>query len=527
MDRELGITLCLVLLLCYQGNTMSQAPCPDRCQCFSQTQVLCSDERMTSLPQNISRKVKDFIVMTTSLAYLFPTSLQESPQLSKLIFVNNGLRDINARAFDNLTELQELEISGNPWLERLFPGTFSKQGNLIKLMLNFNRFNTILPGMFDSLEALEILQMRGNLISHLPTVLFQNLQNLRVLDLSQNMLEKVESEILFGLAQLETLKLNYNLIDSLSSDTFHNVTQLTELNLEGNKISDLPHKIFSLLTKLEVLNLRGNLLSTFSTEVFGIVPSSLKELTLKGNRLIELSSHSLSSLNSLTHLSLSSNQLSKLPVDLFKNLTALENLDLSENQLTSLPEKIFYDLSKVKVMHLHNNNLSEVDAKLFEDQFSLQQLYLSDNQLQTLPLGFFDPLVFQHVLRLHGNPWQCDCHMWYLHDWVQKNGPDVEELDKVYCKGPSPLRGRTIASVDKEQLVCHKSDDEKPDLGNCILQATNDTMTIKCKVNKCSPQKVKVQFLEDDGTVHEHIVKKEWPEHSQCNNETMTVTPTP
>uniref|UniRef100_A0A3B4UA73 Carboxypeptidase N subunit 2-like n=1 Tax=Seriola dumerili TaxID=41447 RepID=A0A3B4UA73_SERDU len=313
MNKELGLTLSLVLLFCHKGNTESHTSCPYKCQCFTSVQVLCADERMISLPRNMSKQVKDFIIMTSAVAYLLPHTLEESPQLTKIVFLNNALRSIHAQAFDHLTELHELEISGNPWLEHLFLGTFSKQRNLTKLLLNFNRFKAILPGMFDSLKQLETLQMKGNIISDLPTFLFLNLHNLRVLDLSQNKLEGVKRETFSGLARLEILKINNNLISNLTSDTFHNI------------------------------------------------------------------SHDLTSLSDII---LSSNQLSKLPEDIFRNITLLENLDLSENQLTFLPERIF-------------------------NQTFIQQLYLSDNQL-------------------HGNPWRCDCHMWYLHDWVLRNSLDVE-----------------------------------------------------------------------------------------------------
>ncbi|KAF7669756.1 hypothetical protein LDENG_00124370 [Lucifuga dentata] len=524
MDKEISVTLCLLLLLCYKGDTVSQTFCPAKCQCFSHAQVLCADERMTSLPKNISTQVREFIIMTTPLMYLLPNTLQESPQLIKLIFLNNALRSIHSQAFEDLEQLEELEISGNPWLEQLFLGTLSKQGNLTNLLLNFNRFKSVLLGTFDALKQLETLQMKGNIITHLPTNLFLNLHNLRVLDLSQNNLQEVQRETFSGLGRLKILKVNHNFIHSLSADTFHNVSQLTELSLEGNKISELAHNIFSVLTKLEVLNLRGNLLTTFSSKIFGIDLSALKELNLKGNKLTELTS--LSSLTSLTHLILSSNQLSNLPNDIFNNLTALENLDLSENQFTLLPEKIFYELFSMQVVHLHKNSLSKVDANLFESQLLIQQVYLSDNQLQTLPLGFLDPFVLQHTLRLHGNPWRCDCHMWYLHDWLLKNSQDVEMLEKVFCKGPEFLRGQTVASIDRDQLVCQISKDEMPDVSNCALQATNDTMIIKCKVDKCSPLIVKVQLQEEDGSIKEHILKREFPNYLQCTNETMTVSPT-
>jgi len=519
MDKELGRILFLVLLLCRRGNTQSQTLCPYRCLCFTSVQILCSDERMISLPRNMSRQVKDFILVNSAVSYLFSPTLEESPQLTKLIFLNNALRSVHAQAFEHLTELQELEISGNPWLAHLYLGTFSKQDNLTKLLLNFNGFKTVLPGMFDSLKQLETLQMKGNIISDLPTFLFLNLQNLRVLDLSQNKLEDVKRETFSGLARLEILKMKNNLISNLTSNLFHNISQLIELHFDGNKISELADDIFFVLTKLKVLNLRGNLLTTFSDKVFGFETTHLMELNLKGNRLTELSS--LGSLTSITDLILSSNHLSHLPEDVFRNVTALENLDLSENQLTRLPEMIFHDLARIKAINLNKNNLSNVDGKLFEDQLLLQQLYLSDNQLGTLPQGLFDPFVIQHTVRLHGNPWKCDCRMSYLHDWVLTNSRDVEMLDRVVCASPGYLGRRAVVSIDKEQLVCPVSRDDVPDLRGCSLQAVGDTVIINCKMDKCSPLTVKVQFQEDDGSIKEHILRNE----PKCRNETITEIP--
>ncbi|XP_051246681.1 LOW QUALITY PROTEIN: carboxypeptidase N subunit 2-like [Dicentrarchus labrax] len=518
MDKDRSLILFLVLLLCHKGNTDIQTSCPYKCQCFTPVQVLCADAGMSSLPRNTSRQVKDFIIMSSSLAYLFSHTLEESPQLTKLIFLNNALRSIHSKSFEHLAKLQELEISGNPGLEDLYVGTFAKQGNLTKLVLNFNRFKTVLPGMFDSLKQLETLQMKGNIISDLPTFLFLNLHNLRVLDLSQNQLEGVKSETFSGLARLDTLKMNYNLISILASDTFHNISQLTELHLEGNTISELADGIFFMLTELKVLNLRGNLLTTFSDKVFGFEATNLKELNLKGNRLTELSS--LSSLTFLTDLILSCNQLSTLPQDIIRNVTVLENLDLSENQLTSLPEMIFHGLFSIKAIHLNNNNLTNVDAKLFEDQLLIQQLYLSENQLETLPPGLLDPFVLQHTVRLHGNPWKCDCHMWYLHDWVLRNSQDIEMLERMLCESPGYLSRLPVVSIDKDQLLCRLSKDEMPDVTRCSQEASNDTVIIKCKVDKCSPLTVKVQFQEDDGGIKEHILK-----NSHCSNETMIKSP--
>ncbi|XP_028988367.1 carboxypeptidase N subunit 2 [Betta splendens] len=522
MDTDWGLTLLLVLLLCHRGGAESFPACPYRCQCFTPAQVMCADERMSYLPGDVSAEVRDLTVMTSSLAYLFPHTLAGSPQLTRLVFLNNILRSVHAHAFVNLTQLQELEISGNPWLEHLHLGTFSMQGNLTQLLLNFNKFQTLLPGIFDSLKQLESLQMRGNAIAILPAFLFQNLHNLRILDLSQNNLQEVQIETFTGLAAVAILKLNNNNISNLKHGTFHNLSHLEELHLGWNKISQLDDDIFSVLTKLKVLSLRGNLLTTFSGKVFGSEAPNLKELNLKGNKLTELSS--LGRLASLTDLILASNRLSNLSEGVFGNVTLLERLDLSENRLAFLPERIFSELRGMKALHLHGNNISEVGAGLFRDQSAVEQLYLSDNRLEALPPGLFDPFDAQPTVRLHGNPWRCDCRMWHLHDWVLRNGEVIEMPDRVMCRRPEYLRGRPVASIDKEQLVCPVPRGETVDASGCSLQASGDMMVVTCKVHKCSPFTVKVQFQGDAGNIQEHVMKNV-PEPSFCSNETTSKPP--
>lgn len=451
--------------------------------------------------------------MSSDLQYLFSHTLAESTQLTKLVFLNNALRSIHSQAFEHLAELQELEISGNARLDNLFPGTFEKLGNLTRLMLNYNAFRSMPPGMFDSLKQLETLQMRGNIISDLPPFLFRSLYNLFVLDLSLNKLRGVNKKLFSGLDRLEILKINNNLISNLTADAFHNVSQLIELHLEGNRISELPDDVFFVLTELKVLNLRGNLLTTFSDRVFGFNTSHLKELNLKGNKLKEL--HPLGSLSSISDLILSSNQLSRLPEDVFWNLTALEYLDLSENQLASLPGTIFNGLLGMKTIHLNHNNLSKLDPKMFEDQAVIEQLFLSDNKLETLPPGLLDHFIMQYTMRLHGNPWKCDCHMRYLHDLVLGNSRDVEMLDKMLCESPGFLKRRPVASIERDQLVCSWSDG----LGRCSQETHNNTMVVKCKVDKFPPMTVKMQLEDGDGSVKEHVLNLQ-PQLSRCRNET-------
>lgn len=388
------------------------------------------------------------------------------------------------------------------------------QRNLTKLMLNYNRFKTVLQGMFANLKQLDTLQMKGNIISNLPPLIFFNMTSLKVLDLSLNKLEGVTRQTFAGLGKLEILKLNHNLLRNLSSDLFSDVAKLMELHLEGNKISQLSENIFTNLVNLELLNLRGNLLKTFSGDIFGL-SSNLRELNLKGNDLSEFAP--LGNLSSLTALDLSSNQLSTLHGDVFKNITSLETLYLYDNHISVLPEIVFNDLFHLKVVDLQANNLSKIEPRLFEDQTLIEKLYLSNNQLQTLPEGLMDMFSIHHMLRLHGNPWKCDCGLWYLHDWVSRNGHRVEMLEKTLCESPGFLNRRSLDSVDKEQLVCHVAKEHSVDVRNCLLQVTGDAVIIKCKVETCLPLTVKVQLQDEGGKVKEFVVRNQETNSTQCS----------
>lgn len=513
------LLLLLLLRCCPEANTDSQISCPLRCQCFTPAQVLCAYGGLPYLPRNTSSRILEFMIMSSELHYLFSHTLPHSPHLTKLVFLNNQLHSIHSQAFQHLVELQELEISGNPALVQLLPGTLSKQGNLTTLMLNHNNLEALLPDAFESLTKLEFLQLKGNNITEVPWFLFRHLQELRVLDLSLNKLTMLREETFAGLTGLEVLRISSNLVENLPPDTFHNCSELTEIHLESNRISEVANDTFA-LAKLKVLNLQRNLLTTFSDRVFGRQAQNLTELNLSGNRLIEVSP--LGRLTSLSTLLLSSNHLHELPRDFFRDMHALDYLDLSENQLTLLPEMLFIDLIGIRVMHLHKNNLSRLEPRQFESQSLLQQLYLSDNQLKSLPEGVFDPLAIHHTMRLHGNPWRCDCHLIYLHDWTLKNSQSVEMLDRVLCERPLFLHKRPVASVTSEQLVCWQSGEQAPDLSPCRQEIHNDTLTVRCRVGKGSPVSVRVQFLEKDGQVHEHVVQKLSNCSHQVENETST-----
>lgn len=519
----------LFLLQIYQSGALSTNTtftCPSLCQCFSATTVICSELLMKALPEDIPVHATTLIILASGLRKI--TIQEHLGNLTKLVFLSNPVQNLSHAAFKGLTNLEELEISGS-LLVALEDGTFNKLDKLTKLLLNNNRIKILAPSIFDTLEKLETLQLRGNMLEYLHTTQFHKLSNLQELDLSSNKLSTIQTS---ELNQLKKLDLGFNQITSLSLDTFSGNPQLQILSLKGNKITKIAVGLFNHLNNLEELNLRDNKIMELSA---GLFPTYLQKLNLRGNALIHLSSSAFTGLYNLTHLDLSQNMLSSLPAKLFQNLSSLEHLDLSENVLQELANTAFRGLLQISTINLQKNNLTSLEADLFIDQGRMSRLGLARNRLENLSYGVLEPLDFECLLSLHGNPWRCDCDLAYFYEWMSFYSTKVEDLSQVYCANPKPLRGMSLTTMNKEQLVCmnrsisetQSSTDQATSADSdrhCSLQEANGIIVVSCKFRKCPDIKLDVRFHQEDGKPYNYTLTETWPKSVQCLNGTMILT---
>lgn len=522
----------LFLLQLYQNGVLSinsTFTCPSPCQCFSATTVICSDLLMKALPEDIPIHATTLIILSSGLRNI--TNLEHLGILTKLIFLSIPVQNVSHDAFKGLTNLEELEISGSI-LMALEAGTFNKLDKLTKLLLNNNKIKILAPSIFDSLEKLETLQLRGNMLENLHTTQFHKLSNLQELNLSFNKFSTIQTS---ELSKLKKLDLGMNQITSLSLDTFSGNPRLQILSLKGNKITSIRAGLFNYLNNLEELNLRDNKIMELSA---GLFPSNLQKLTLRGNALIRLSSSAFTGLHNLTQLDLSQNMLSSLPAELFQNLSSLEHLDLSQNVLQELASTVFRGLLRISTIDLQKNNLTSLEAELFTDQGMMSRLGLAMNRLENLSYGVFEPLDFECLLNLRGNPWRCDCDLLYFYEWMSFYSNKVEDLSQVFCANPKPLRGMSLTTMNKEQLVCinglnrsvsetQSSTDQTTSADSdrhCSLQEANGIIVVSCKLKKCPDIKLDVHFHQTDGKPYNYTLTEAWPESVQCLNGTMILT---
>ncbi|KAG8554537.1 hypothetical protein GDO81_003821 [Engystomops pustulosus] len=103
---------------------------------------------------------------------------------------------------------------------------------------------------------------------------------------------------------LKTLYLAENEISKLPARAFAGLPNLEWLDLSKNKLDDsgLSHDVFKNLTKLKRLNLDGNRLTALPQ-----LPTSLQELKVNDNKLLELNQHSFRGLGNLLTLEMEGN----------------------------------------------------------------------------------------------------------------------------------------------------------------------------------------------------------------------------
>lgn len=212
-----------------------------------------------------------------------PSSLKE------LYLYNNNFQSVTAVDFENLTNLEILDISGNCPRCYNVPFPCNPCPNNAPLQISKEAFK--------KLTKLKTLRMHSNSLTYVAPEWFDSTKELRVLDLSSNHLARdigvtVFPQVLYKLQELD-LSFNYELQrypQTLRlSQSFESLSSLKILRLQGFVFQQLkPESIAPLkhLTRLEVLDLGTNFIKMTNL-------STLMEL--KSFKIINLSNNKISS----------------------------------------------------------------------------------------------------------------------------------------------------------------------------------------------------------------------------------------
>lgn len=148
-------------------------------------------------------------------------------------------------------------------------------------------------------------------------------------------------------------------------------------------------------------------------------------------------------------------------------------LNLGGNLLTNVSKTWFSDLVELEVLYLDRNSLLAIEERSFENLTSLITLHLNSNNLTALPFPVFQPVYFLGRLYLFKNPWECDCSLEWLKEWMES----YKLVRNIPCASPS-----SVAGLDLGEVVFGRAN------GSCVdppeLNATAFTAVLSTTENR-------------------------------------------
>ncbi|XP_006265284.3 nyctalopin, partial [Alligator mississippiensis] len=295
---------------------------------------------------------------------------------------------------------------------------FGTLPSLKSLSLNHNNISFITPGAFKGLPSLTELKMAHNeYIRYLHTRTFTPLKRLIKLDLADCNLFNIPDRIFIELPALQELFCFQNNFRRIPG-AIRNMENLTHIYLERNRIEAVAHNSLQGLTRLKYLNLQDNRINVIHDRAF-------------------------QDCQKMEYLYLNDNLLSDFPETSFSGLRHLKMLSLGGNFLRNVSHTWFQDLVELEILHLDRNRISYIEEGAFENLTSLISLHLNSNDLTTLPFSVFQPVYFLGRLYLFRNPWECDCRLEWLKEWME----NYRLVRDIPCASPSSVAGIDLMDV--------------------------------------------------------------------------------
>ncbi|EPY81129.1 slit 2 isoform 2-like protein [Camelus ferus] len=306
--------------------------------------------------------------------------------------------------------------------------------------------------------------------------------------------------------------LNANKINCLRVDAFQDLHNLNLLSLYDNKLQTIAKGTFSPLRAIQTMHLAQNpficdchlkwladYLHTNPIETSGARCTSPRRLANK--RIGQIKSKKF-------RCSGTEDYRSKLSGDCFADLACPEKcrcegttVDCSNQKLTKIPDHIpqytaelrlnsneftvleatgiFKKLPQLRKMMLRSNRISCVGNDSFIGLSSVRLLSLYDNQITTIAPGAFDTLHSLSTLNLLANPFNCNCYLAWLGEWLRKKRIVT---GNPRCQKPYFLKEIPIQDVAIQDFTCDDGNDDNScsPLSRCPTECTCLDTVVRC-----------------------------------------------
>uniref|UniRef100_A0A5F8GF80 Slit homolog 1 protein n=1 Tax=Monodelphis domestica TaxID=13616 RepID=A0A5F8GF80_MONDO len=438
--------------------TLSSGSCPPMCAC-SNGIVDCRGKGLTAIPANLPETMTEIRLELNGIKSIPPGAFSPYRKLRRIDLSNNQISEIAPDAFQGLRSLNSLVLYGNK-ITDLPRGVFGGLYTLQLLLLNANKINCVRADAFQDLQNLSLLSLYDNKIQSLAKGTFTSLRAIQTLHLAQNPFicdcnlkwladflrtNPIETS---GARCASPRRLANKRIGQIKSKKFRCSakeqyflpgTEDYQLNSECNSDAICPHKCRceSIVVECSNRRLNNNEISILeATGIFKKLPH-LKKINLSNNKVAEIEDGA------------------------FEGAASVSELHLTVNQLESIRSGMFRGLDGLRTLMLRNNRISCIHNDSFTGLRNVRLLSLYDNQISTISPGAFDTLQSLSTLNLLANPFNCNCQLAWLGDWLRRR---KIVTGNPRCQNPDFLRQIPLQDVAFPDFRCEEGQEE----GGCL-----------------------------------------------------------
>ncbi|XP_061882291.1 slit homolog 2 protein isoform X3 [Entelurus aequoreus] len=452
------------------SSSCSVLQCPESCTC-SNNIVDCRGKSLTEIPTNLPETI------------------------TEIRLEQNAIKVIPTGAFSPYKKLRRIDLSNNQ-ISELASDAFQGLRSLNSLVLYGNKITEISKGLLEGLFSLQLLLLNANKIACLRVDAFQDLHNLNLLSLYDNKLQTIAKGTFSSLRAIQTLHLAQNpficdchlkwLADYLQDNPIETsgARCTSPRRLANKRIGQIKSKkfrcsareqyfipgaedyrsklggdCFADLACPEKCRCEGTTVDCSNQKLSKIpdhVPQYTAELRLNNNEFTVLEATGIfKKLPQLRKINLSNNRITDIEEGTFEGASGVNELILTSNRLENVHHRMLKGLGGLRTLMLRSNRISCVSNSSFVGLSSVRLLSLYDNQITSMNPGAFDTLHSLSTLNLLANPFNCNCHLAWLGDWLRRKRIVT---GNPRCQSPYFLKEIPIQDVAVQDFACEEGD---------------------------------------------------------------------
>ncbi|KAL4843254.1 hypothetical protein H8958_008198 [Nasalis larvatus] len=426
---------------------------------------------------------------------LYRNSINHGEYLVRADLSNNQISELAPDAFQGLRSLNSLVLYGNKITElpkSLFEGLFSLQ----LLLLNANKINCLRVDAFQDLHNLNLLSLYDNKLQTIAKGTFSPLRAIQTMHLAQNPFicdchlkwladylhtNPIETS---GARCTSPRRLANKRIGQIKSKKFR-CSAKEQYFIPGTEDyrSKLSGDCFADLACPEKCRCEGTTVDCSNQKLSKIpehIPQYTAELRLNNNEFTVLEATGIfKKLPQLRKINFSNNKITDIEEGAFEGASGVNEILLTSNRLENVQHKMFKGLESLKTLMLRSNRITCVGNDSFIGLSSVRLLSLYDNQITTVAPGAFDTLHSLSTLNLLANPFNCNCYLAWLGEWLRKKRIVT---GNPRCQKPYFLKEIPIQDVAIQDFTCDDGNDDNScsPLSRCPTECTCLDTVVRC-----------------------------------------------